>query len=463
MQSLNDDMDELFRRASDEYPLNTKGADWDKVMQQLDHKEGALGEKDKEKNDLKFLWLLLLLPLGFVCGRYMSSHDKPVLADAGKDTKITTPPSGKTISDNSVSKETISKLKKDDLKGSDNINSIAEKDAFANTKVTSFETGSGKSNARLYRRENKLYPSSNAKVNVSNSSIVSSTLKAAKTKDEKVIASVENTNKAGNSLNDNSAATAGTFAEEAAKKDSEKRGNVSSVAEPGLPNTIDKKTTEDSIPHKKVSEVVEKSKGAIALKNKSRISYSLLFGPDISTVKSQKASNIGYTAGVLLSYRFSKRISVEGGVVWARRNYFSDGKYFDTNNMKLPLHSIVKSGDGYCNMFEIPVNVKYDFIVRKNSSVFVSAGLSSYLMKREEYDLSYMRYNQMYSKEYGYDNSSKNWFSIMNLNMGYQKSLGKSTTLGVVPYIKLPLHGVGIGKLPISSKGFYLTLTRSIK
>jgi len=49
MQSLNDDMDELFRRASDEYPLNTNGADWNKVLQQLHHTNKDLPDDNHKK------------------------------------------------------------------------------------------------------------------------------------------------------------------------------------------------------------------------------------------------------------------------------------------------------------------------------------------------------------------------------------------------------------------------------
>src|SRR6478752_681307 len=76
MQSLNDDMDELFRRASEEYPLKADGADWDKVMQQLHAPEEPVIENKKQR-DYKFLWLLLLLPIGFVCGRYFNSTSYP--------------------------------------------------------------------------------------------------------------------------------------------------------------------------------------------------------------------------------------------------------------------------------------------------------------------------------------------------------------------------------------------------
>jgi hypothetical protein len=196
---------------------------------------------------------------------------------------------------------------------------------------------------------------------------------------------------------------------------------------------------------------------------KSRLSYSLVAGPDVSTVKLQRTSKTGFSLGLMLGYKISSKLSVEAGVLWDRKNYYTNGKYMDTSRLKLPAHSKVLDAEGYCNMIEIPVNARYAFITRPNHSWFFSAGLSSYLMQEEDYTLNYERYNQPYVKDYGYMNSTKDWFSIMNLSVGYQRSLGRNTRLGIAPYVKLPLRGVGIGKLPVSSTGIYLSVSRFIK
>ena len=114
-------------------------------------------------------------------------------------------------------------------------------------------------------------------------------------------------------------------------------------------------------------------------------------------------------------------------------------------------------------MIEIPVNIKYNFITRPDHGWFISAGLSSYLMQNEEYSLSYKLYNQPYVKDYWYKNSSIDWFSIANISAGYQKKIGKYTNISAAPYIKLPLRGVGIGKLPIRSTGILFSVSRSIQ
>ncbi|RYY91658.1 MAG: hypothetical protein EOO11_22405, partial [Chitinophagaceae bacterium] len=56
-------MDELWRKAGNEFPLHTGGADWDKVAAKL-----GIAPEPKRK-DRRYLWLLLLLLLPVVCIR----------------------------------------------------------------------------------------------------------------------------------------------------------------------------------------------------------------------------------------------------------------------------------------------------------------------------------------------------------------------------------------------------------
>jgi len=84
MQSLNDDMDELFRRASEEYPLKTDGADWKKMMQKMHSVEGDVREGGNHSKDFHFLWLLLLLPIGFICGRYVGNKHQEEITVSDK-------------------------------------------------------------------------------------------------------------------------------------------------------------------------------------------------------------------------------------------------------------------------------------------------------------------------------------------------------------------------------------------
>src|SRR4051812_38811696 len=52
MQYINDDMDELIRRAAEDYPLNTSGADWERVKKGME--SGTVQKRSKKG------WLLVL-------------------------------------------------------------------------------------------------------------------------------------------------------------------------------------------------------------------------------------------------------------------------------------------------------------------------------------------------------------------------------------------------------------------
>src|ERR1700760_3846313 len=101
MYELNDDMDELFRRAAKDYPLDTNSADWNKLqeaMQKADSSEGSFAPVTTKKSNRKFLWLLLLLlPLPWLCYEHFSNNRngaKPGLVQAnntGQTVAITDP------------------------------------------------------------------------------------------------------------------------------------------------------------------------------------------------------------------------------------------------------------------------------------------------------------------------------------------------------------------------------------
>jgi hypothetical protein len=113
-------------------------------------------------------------------------------------------------------------------------------------------------------------------------------------------------------------------------------------------------------------------------------------------------------------------------------------------------------------MFEIPINVRYNFSLNKKSQWFALAGVSSYMMQKEEYEYLYERYNVQYNSNKYYKASSKDFLSIMNLSVGYEHAVGKWGKVRVEPYIKVPLRGVGIGSLPLTSTGIQAGFTYPI-
>jgi len=230
------------------------------------------------------------------------------------------------------------------------------------------------------------------------------------------------------------------------------------------------KTAEDKDADKKQTDAVLTDSSAINQathaakktdKKKGGLYVGLVTGPDISTVKMQSVKGIGYTLGFLAGYRFKKNIAVEAGIFWDKKKYFSDGKYFDKTKTSIPSYVMLNWLDGDCTMWEIPVTVRYSFRQKKNSGFFAAAGLTSYIMKKENYDYLATHNNMSYEGYKSYNNSGTNFLSVMSLCLGYEHNIGSSTKLRVEPYLKIPLKGLGIGSMPITSSGLYIGITHS--
>jgi hypothetical protein len=182
--------------------------------------------------------------------------------------------------------------------------------------------------------------------------------------------------------------------------------------------------------------------------------------PDFSEVMhTDYANRLGGSIGITLGYQLLNRLSVNTGLIYARKYYQADDESFHLRNNLSPSGLRIEYVNGSAKMIEIPLNVRYDVNVEGNTIFFVNGGLSSYLMQKQDYLYYCHFYNGFgpagwYKQDY---NRSQNfWFSMINLSAGFETSLSKSISFQVDPYVKIPLKGVGIGNVQLSSYGVNL-------
>ena len=182
----------------------------------------------------------------------------------------------------------------------------------------------------------------------------------------------------------------------------------------------------------------------------------LIAGPDVSKVNGTGSDERGFNAGIVAGYRFNGRLSLVSGVNYTHKYYTAKGAdYKPAKGTWLDTVSLSKV-IGECFMYEVPVNVRYDFIAAKKNYAFASAGLSSYFMQQEDYDFHYTTNSGYYNSRYrSYKVSEQYWFSVLNLSAGYERMLTKRLSLQVEPYLKLPLNGIGFGNMDLSSYGVF--------
>jgi hypothetical protein len=186
----------------------------------------------------------------------------------------------------------------------------------------------------------------------------------------------------------------------------------------------------------------------------NRLAVKLVVAPDYSTVKSVTPNGLGINYGGLIEYRITKHWSVATGGIWSKKIYSAkDVEYNGYNADRV---------DGDCRMWDIPVNVYYNFTSNKPFSFYASAGFSSYLMNEENYvyyvETAYGSYE--HPKQVKGENNE--WFKTLNLSVGMQFRMSQQFSLQFEPTLKAPLAGVGEGEVSLVSLGAFFNLRYEI-
>ena len=193
------------------------------------------------------------------------------------------------------------------------------------------------------------------------------------------------------------------------------------------------------------------------------LSVRLAVAPDLSGVGLKNLSRPGTNVGLFLEYRLAARWSVQAGLIQSTKIYRALPSEYTAPAGAWGGPTQPLSVDGRCNVFDIPVNLRYDFILKPQndkrllSRWFVSGGITSYVMKNEDYTYNYPAhtYNQTTSQS---ASTGSYRFSTLNLSVGYERALSKRLSWQVEPFMKAPLKGVGYFKVDLLSTGAFFSL-----
>lgn len=474
MQHLNDDMDKLVRKAAEQYPLNTKGADWEKVFRDMNAQPAEPEEPKKaggNKSYRHLLWLLLLLPLLWVASRYFNGSSKTNSTQTSdvKAKNEQQPTENKTeLADNEArannqkAKDAVGDAGQSkeipDESGNGAGNGVKEKSIVTDNNQQEKNTVKTPKQKNVIAK-NVLSGSNKPSINKANTQPIDKVVKNENTSSQNaVIQPQQNKNNLPPIADTKKPAQANPVVTPNAtlnKNDIKTKSNDSSTASTNANKQAAQPTSVKND---------DKKADIIHLKTAPQKQFyvGLLTGPDLTTVKLE-TMNAGYGVGAILGYRLNDHWGVETGLFWSNKNYYANGKDFNTKKLvALPSHTNILNVDGNCYMYEIPVNVNYYFGRSSGYNWFVNVGASSYLMNKEYYDYQAERYNMQWAGSWNYKNASKDWFSVLNVGAGFDQRIGKSGKLRLQPYFRIPIRGTGTGKLPITSTGFYIGYTQKL-
>ena len=225
------------------------------------------------------------------------------------------------------------------------------------------------------------------------------------------------------------------------------------------------------IPLSKDLSVVEENSANVPLKKKPSaedntrgLYFGLIAGPDLSKVHS-RPFNFGFDVGLLFGYKINSKISLETGLIKGRKNYTSDGSNFNMSKIRqsMPAGMTINDLTSKSNLIEIPLKVKYSFTTKRNSGFFVSGGLSSYIMTMEKnlYNTSVNGNPEKFNGVY-YKNNYR-FPADATISAGYEHGISSYLDFKIEPFLKIPLQGVGVGSLPVTSTGLHIGIARRLK
>jgi hypothetical protein len=189
--------------------------------------------------------------------------------------------------------------------------------------------------------------------------------------------------------------------------------------------------------------------------------FSVSAGPDISSVGFENPGKVKLLTGAGFGYTFKNRWTVRTGFYTGRKVYSASPDDYKPS-VQLVNPNYLYNINGNCKVYEIPVSFAYNFSQSKKHSLFAAVGLSTLIMKKETYDYEY-KYASGQSWYYTktITNQNKHYFSVLTLSGGYQRKINNTFSIAAEPYIKLPLTGIGYGKVKLNSAGILFSVNVS--
>lgn len=228
-------------------------------------------------------------------------------------------------------------------------------------------------------------------------------------------------------------------------------GKESNVVEAGLPAS-DSVVVMDGVMDSIVISKEPEDKPEV--KKGHELFIRFLASPDLSAIEFGPA-RLGSSFGVMGEFSFTSRLSISSGVIRSVKNYESYQQDAYTYSSRYLT--------GSCHVLDIPVNLTYYFPLKKRFSLYVSAGVSSYLMLSEDYVYTVKTSTGDRVYPYQVTNENNEWFKVLNLSAGLQYRVAPRWHIQVEPFLKAPFADLGAMDVRLSSYGVFGAIRYHLK
>lgn len=191
------------------------------------------------------------------------------------------------------------------------------------------------------------------------------------------------------------------------------------------------------------------------------MSLSISAGPEFNSASSLIGGDPGFSAGLAFGLGITKKLSLQTGIHYSIKDYHTNNYAYKFGNDRV--QGLISGVDATCAVLEIPLLVSYRISENYKRSIDLNAGISSYFMLKEDYTFKYTPQSGIEDRFVERRNENRHFLSVVDLSATYFIKLKKEQLhLGFEPFVKIPLSGVGEGKVNLKSSGISLRLRYDI-
>jgi len=189
-----------------------------------------------------------------------------------------------------------------------------------------------------------------------------------------------------------------------------------------------------------------------------KLALSVLAAPVYNGVNNLNNASLGHDFGLMVTFKIAKNWSFSTGGVYAKKLYETGfANYNPTKDIWDEYYP--KSVNADCRVLDIPLNISYTFLARKNTTISIGSGISSYIMLREDYRFSYTENDSNTPTAYHVVNENQHWLSVLNLQATFEQRLNSRFSISLQPYMKIPLGAIGFAGVKLQSLGMAANLS----
>jgi hypothetical protein len=221
---------------------------------------------------------------------------------------------------------------------------------------------------------------------------------------------------------------------------------------------------------------------------KDPVKLGVLVAPQTISNSTQSV-NLG--AGLMSEISFSKRLKLDVGLAFARQNISptSGGSYLSANVSGIADAQNLKSSSFTGNVIntsrelsfgqlDIPINLKYKVLGKKESDIYLISGLSNMFYLNQQ-DVTTFTTANLATANFASNQQMVTTFSetiepdpqsngintgrMMNFGVGYERNLKNGTFLSIEPFYKLPLGNQTFSNQQFSMGGINLRMNFQLK